>query len=53
MCMCMCMCMCMVPVTAGQWAYTDITTVVAYNAAVYICGSYNHTTAAGVAQSVK
>jgi len=33
---CMCMCMCMVPVTAGQWACTDITTVVAYNAAVYV-----------------
>jgi len=38
----------MVSVTAGQWACTDIISVVAYNAAVYMCGSYNHMTAAGV-----
>jgi len=39
-------------VTAGQWAFTNITTMLAHNAAVYTCDSYNHVTGAGAVQSV-
>jgi hypothetical protein len=39
-------------VTAGQWAFTNITMMLAHNAAVYIRGSYNHVTGAGAVQSV-